>query len=89
SWLLVHYAKGKQVRNKIGAWPVTSSKVIFDRLGTIKADMGLNSASADVCIGQFSTVGDLLRWYQERVSKNRSMSQSRKVNTKSMIKCHL
>ncbi|GIB55219.1 phage integrase [Vibrio cholerae] len=89
SWLLVHYAKGKQVRNKIGAWPITSSKVIFDRLGTIKADMGLNSASADVCIGQFSTVGDLLRWYQERVSKNRTMSQSRKVNTKSMIKCHL
>ncbi|WP_172565568.1 tyrosine-type recombinase/integrase [Vibrio navarrensis] len=89
SWLLVHYAKGKQVRNKIGAWPVTSSKVIFDRLGTIKADMELNPASADVCIGQFSTVGDLLRWYQVRVSKNRSMSRSRKVNTKSMIKCHL
>lgn len=89
SWLLVHYAKGKQVRAKIGAWPVTPAKVIFDRLGTIKADMGLNPANADVCIGQFSTVGDLLRWYQERVSKNRSMSQSRKVNTKSMIKCHL
>ncbi|HAT8545944.1 TPA: tyrosine-type recombinase/integrase [Vibrio vulnificus] len=89
SWLLVHYAKGKQVRNKIGAWPVTSAKVIFDRLGAFKADMGLNPSTAEVCIGQFSTVGDLLRWYQVRVSKNRSMSRSRKVNTKSMVKRHL
>ncbi|MEK0268278.1 site-specific integrase [Vibrio vulnificus] len=89
SWLLVHYAKGKQVRNKIGAWPVTPPKVIFDRLGAFKAEMVLNPANADVCISQFSTVGELLRWYQVRVSKNRSMSHSRKVNSKSMIKCHL
>ncbi|BAC96883.1 phage integrase [Vibrio vulnificus YJ016] len=89
SWLLVHYAKGKQRRSKIGAWPVTSSKVIFDRLGAFKAEIGLNPSGADVCIGQFTSVGDLLRWYQVRVSKNRSMSKSRKVNTKSMIKCHL
>lgn len=90
SWLLVHYAKGKQVRSKIGAWPVTSAKAVFARLAEFKADMMLNPDSSDgVCVGQFSTVRELLCWYDVRVSKNRNMSKSRKVNTKSMIKCHL
>ncbi|TOK32782.1 integrase [Vibrio parahaemolyticus] len=89
SWLLVHYAKGKQIRRKVGAFPVTTSKVMFSRLPEIKAELVINPLSDKVSVGQFERVADVLNWYQDRASKDRNLSKPRKTNIKSVVNRHL
>ncbi|EGR2744206.1 tyrosine-type recombinase/integrase [Vibrio parahaemolyticus] len=89
SWLLVHYAKGKQTRRKVGGFPVTTSKVMFSRLPEIKTELVINPLSEKVSVGQFDSVADVLNWYQLRASKDRESSQRRKANIKSVINRHL
>ncbi|WP_249684216.1 site-specific integrase [Pseudomonas sp. RC2C2] len=49
----------------------------------------LRDPDAAVALGGLSTVGQLLDWYSDRMSRDRSLSAKRKTGAKSAIACHL
>jgi hypothetical protein len=84
SWYLV---KGKTWKH-LARWPELSAAAIVAELPALRQRL-LHDPEAAVAVGQLATCGQLIDWYGERMSLDRSLSAKRKAGAKSAIKCHL
>jgi len=82
SWYLV--AKGKW--NLVGSFPDLSAKQVVAALPTIRLRLADGAGSN---LSKWVTTGELLDWYADRMSRDRSLSAKRKKTGASLIKCHL
>jgi integrase len=82
SWYLV--VKGEWKR--IGAFPDLNTKQVVAALPAIRLRL---EAGTGANLSKWSTVGELLTWYAERMSRDRNLSSKRKKTGASAIKCHL
>ncbi|MBC8877894.1 tyrosine-type recombinase/integrase [Pseudomonas cerasi] len=82
SWYLV--SKGKW--NLVGRFPDLSAKQVVAALPGIRLriDAGDNST-----LSKWATTGELLSWFAERYSLDRSLSKKRQDTSASMLRCHL
>ncbi|WP_010226227.1 tyrosine-type recombinase/integrase [Pseudomonas donghuensis] len=84
SWYLV---KGK-AWSQIARYPELGAAAVLAELPALRQRL-LRDPDAAVALGGLSTVGQLLDWYSDRMSRDRSLSAKRKTGAKSAIACHL
>lgn len=84
SWRILH--RNKWV--KVGEWPETKTRDIRQGFSVLINKIR-DKQEAKVTKDCFTTVGDLLRWYEERMADNANLSDQRKKDIKSSVKCHL
>jgi integrase len=84
SWYLVSRKKW----NRIAGYPDLNTKALIGALPQIRARIAIDPTASAV-EGTLCTVGDLLTWYADRQSRDRSLSAKRRKTAKSAITCHL
>lgn len=84
TWYLVVRKKW----NRIGAYPDLSTKAVLAALPDLRQRLA-NDAQAGATVSAWSTLGELLTWYRDRVIRDRNLSAKRKATAKSAITCHL
>lgn len=77
-----------QVWRKAGNYPGISTKTLLATLPAILARRAVD-ASAKATTTSWSTVGELLAWWLDRMSRDRGLSAKRKASAKSALSCHL
>ncbi|KMN24347.1 integrase [Pseudomonas helleri] len=82
SWYLVH----KRRWHRIGAFPGLSAKQVLAELPAVRQRVAADAGSA---ISQWTTTGELLSWYADRMARDRNLSSKRKNTGASAMKCHL
>lgn len=82
SWYLRHNSKWQ----KFAEWPQIPSRVALQLLQDARERL---AGGSSVAVDRFVTVGDLLRWYGDRVAKDRSLTAKRKAAVKTMIDAQL
>lgn len=82
SWYLRHQSKWQ----KFAEWPQIPSRVALQLLQEARERL---AGGSSVAVDRFATVGDLLRWYGDRVAKDRSLTAKRKNGVRSMIDVQL
>lgn len=82
SWYLRHQSKWQ----KFAEWPQIPSRVALQLLQEARERL---AGGSSVAVDRFVTVGDLLRWYGDRVAKDRSLTAKRKNGVRSMIDVQL
>jgi len=84
SWYLVVRSGWK----KIASYPDLNTKGLLTALPAVRIRLAEDPA-ASVSVGTWKTVGELLDWFSDRMSRDRSLSAKRKGTAKAAIKCHL
>jgi len=74
--------------NRIGAYPELSTKTVLAALPDLRQRLA-NDAQASATVSAWSTLGELLAWYRDRMARDRNLSAKRKATAKSAITCHL
>lgn len=82
SWYLRHQSKWQ----KFAEWPQIPSRVALQLLQDARERL---AGGSSVAVDRFVTVGDLLRWYGDRVAKDRSLTAKRKAAVKTMTDAQL
>ena len=88
SWHVVRHANGKSPSKKLANWPDVPAKAVIELLPRKLAEL---TADPDSIVGEsgWTTLGDLLRWHLDRVTRDRSKSDDWKANVRSLIACQL
>ncbi|WP_268798032.1 tyrosine-type recombinase/integrase [Pseudomonas huanghezhanensis] len=73
---------------KAGDYPGISAKSIQSALPAILLRRAIDPEATST-ENAWATMGDLLRWYTNRMIRDRSLSEKRKAGAKSALKCHL
>ncbi|WP_296257791.1 MULTISPECIES: tyrosine-type recombinase/integrase [unclassified Pseudomonas] len=84
SWYLV---KGKAWKH-IARWPELGTAAVVAELPAIRQRL-LRDPDGSVGANTLATCGQLLDWYADRMSRDRSLSVKRKTGSMSAIRCHL
>ncbi len=84
SWYLVHGSKW----NKIANYPDLNTKAVLSVLPTVRARV-VGEPGANAAVGTWLTTGQLLKWFDERMSKDRNLSDKRKSTAHSAMTKHL
>ena len=84
SWFLI----GGKKWEKVAGYPQLSCKKFLEILPELQAQRALNKPIVSV-VGRMRTCGDILRWYRDRVAKDRSLTKKRKDNLRAMIDVQL
>jgi integrase len=84
SWHIVRHAGGKSLSTKLGNWPELTSRAAIELLPQKIAELTADP-SAGVLVSGWSTVADLMRWYDERAARDRSLSDKRKATVRSLV----
>lgn len=84
SWHIVRHVGGKSPMTKLGNWPELTSRAAIELLPQKIAELTADPA-AGVLVSGWSTVADLLRWYDERAARDRSLSDKRKATVRSLM----
>lgn len=84
SWHIVRHVGGKSPMTKLGNWPELTSRAAIELLPQKIAELTADPA-AGVLVSGWSTVADLLRWYDERAARDRSLSDKRKAAVSSLV----
>ncbi len=74
--------------NRIGAYPDLSAKAVLAALPDLRIRLGTDP-EAGAAVSPWATLGELLKWYADRMSRDRSLSDERKATGKSAIARHL
>ena len=74
--------------NKIGAYPDLTAKAVLAALPDLRMRLGTDPESG-AAVSPWATLGELLQWYTNRMSRDRHLSAKRKGTAKSAIACHL
>lgn len=82
SWYLRHQSKWQ----KFAEWPQIPTKTALQLLQDARERLAGGSA---VAVDRFVTVGDLLRWYGDRVAKDRSLTDKRKAGVRAIVNVQL
>lgn len=77
-----------QVWRKAGNFPGISTKTILTSLPEILARRALDVSAVSITTN-WNTVGELLSWWLNRMSRDRGLSAKRKASAKSALTCHL
>lgn len=88
SWLIVLHAGGRSRSTKLGNWPELTSRAAIELLPQKVAELTADPGRV-VAVSGWAVVGDLLRWYEERCSRDRSLSVKRKATVRSLVACQL
>ncbi|MHC8348687.1 tyrosine-type recombinase/integrase [Pseudomonas sp. RT4P38] len=73
---------------KAGNYPDINAKTMLATLPAILARRSAEPKSVSTTTS-WRTVGDLLAWYVDRMTRDKGLSAKRKASAKSAIKCHL
>lgn len=73
---------------KAGDYPGIGAKAMLATLPRILMRRSADPKAAST-ISAWSTVGDLLVWYTDRMSRDRGLSAKRKASAQSALRCHL
>ncbi|CAM4004333.1 tyrosine-type recombinase/integrase [Pseudomonas wadenswilerensis] len=84
TWYLVAGSKW----SKIASYPELPVKNLISALPAIRERLAVDPG-ASTAAGTLHTVGQLLTWYADRQSRDRSLSAKRRSTTASVISCHL
>lgn len=84
TWYLVVRKKW----NRIGAFPELPAKTVQSSLPALRQRLGAD-AQAGAVVSSWVTLGQLLAWYRDRMTRDRNLSGKRKATAKSAIDCHL
>ena len=84
SWYLVV----KRSWRRIAGYPDLKVNAVLEVLPELRQRMVLNP-NASAAVEAWTTVGDLLDWYADRMARDRSLSDKRKAGGKTAIACHL
>ncbi|MBA1200476.1 site-specific integrase [Pseudomonas capeferrum] len=74
--------------NRIGAYPDLSVKAVLAALPETRQRLATDP-HASAALSPWATLGELLTWYSDRMSRDRHLSAKRKATAKSAIACHL
>jgi len=74
--------------NRIGAYPDLSAKAVLAALPDLRMRLSTDP-EAGAAVSPWATLGELLSWYADRMSRDRNLSDKRKATGKSAIACHL
>lgn len=89
SFYVVKYANGKEKWHKVGNYPQLSVKVMQQRLPEITQRLAVDPLQGKVGSSGWSTVGQVLDWYADRLTKDANLSKYRVGTARSAIKCQL
>jgi integrase len=84
TWYLV----SKKKWNQVGGYPSLTFKALSGVLPQVHARLAVDP-DASAAAGTLHTVGELLDWYGDRQSRDRSLSKKRRTSAASAIQCHL
>lgn len=87
SWHVVRYDRGATWR-KAGNWPEISARVMIENLPAVLSRLQLDP-KAPAVLGAWTTVGELLTWFSERMAAGRSLSVHRRSTALSAIRRQL
>ena len=73
---------------KAGNYPGISAKLMQATLPAILARRSVDAGSSSTATG-WRTVGEVLSWYSDRMSRDRGLSTHRKASAQSALRCHL
>jgi len=73
---------------KAGDYPGINVRMMLDTLPAILARRSADPKAKSTTT-RWAAVGDLLAWYQERMTRDKGLSAKRKASARSAIKCHL
>ncbi|MFP3680587.1 site-specific integrase [Pseudomonas sp. SIMBA_041] len=82
SWYLLN----KRQWHRIGAFPDLSTKQVVAALPAVRLRVAADGAAS---VSGWITVGELLDWFADRMSRSRSLSAKRRSAIKSAINCQL
>lgn len=74
--------------SKAGNYPGINAKLMISTLPTILARRAVDPKAASTTTS-WTTVGDVLTWYADRMSRDRGLSAKRKASAQSALRCHL
>ena len=77
-----------QVWRKAGNFPAISTKTLLVTLPSILARRSVDRSASSITTN-WNSVGELLEWWLERMSRDRGLSAKRKASAKSALTCHL
>lgn len=86
TWYLVRYQNRQKKRHRLGYWPVLKTKDALPMVADLLKKIGTGT---EVQESQFVTVGQLLHWYQKRISREMVKSESRRDGVITVIDKHL
>lgn len=84
SWYLVLGSKW----NKVANYPNLNTKTVLSILPTVRARLA-GTPDASVAVGTWHTVGELLAWFDDRMGRDRNLSDKRKSTARSAMTKHL
>lgn len=73
---------------KAGSYPGINAKLMQATLPDILARRAVDSTAASTTTS-WRTVGDVLSWYTDRMTRDRGLSAKRKASAQSALRCHL
>ncbi|MFP3925316.1 hypothetical protein [Pseudomonas sp. W5-36] len=73
---------------KAGSYPGINAKLMQATLPDILARRAVDSTAASTTTS-WRTVGDVLTWYTDRMTRDRGLSPKRKASAQSALRCHL
>ena len=73
---------------KAGNYPSINAKLMQATLPAILARRSVDPAATSTTTS-WTTVGDVLDWYADRMSRDRGLSAKRKASAQSALRCHL
>lgn len=88
SWIVVIHSGGKSPTRKMGNWPDLSVKTALELLPKKLAELTADP-SQQIAVEGWDRVGDLLRWFGERIERDRSLSSKWKDTVSSLMACQL
>jgi integrase len=88
SWHIVRHVGGKSLSTKLGNWPDLKAAAVLEMLPRQLARL-TDDGAAVVAVSGWGLVADLLRWYEERTSRLRSLSSKRRGTVRSLVACQL
>lgn len=71
---------------RIGSYPEQSPRTILASLPELRQRL---AGGGTIAASGWETVGELLAWFDDRLTRNRALSQKRRSTAKSAIACHL
>jgi hypothetical protein len=89
SWHIVKSVEGKPRWKKAGTFPALTTKGLKAALPAIMGRLYADPKHATATVGMYTTLNDVLVWFEARMSLDRNLSKKRKDTVRSAIKCHL
>lgn len=88
SWIIVLHMGGKTTNRKLASWPDVSVKAALELLPKKIAELTADPASAIATAG-WDRTADLLRWFADRVHRDRGLSAEWRATVRSVVSCQL